>query len=86
MGILFITILIQSTVKNNTLLENGMPQALADGEFVVYFQPKVRVDTRTLVGAEALIRWKRDGKIISPADFIPIAERTGFIMKLICLF
>lgn len=68
--------------KQLTLLENGMPQALADGEFVVYFQPKVRVDTRTLVGAEALIRWKRDGKIISPADFIPIAERTGFIMKL----
>lgn len=59
-----------------------MPQALTDGEFVVYFQPKVRVDTRTLVGAEALIRWKRDGKIVSPADFIPIAERTGFIMKL----
>ena len=59
-----------------------MPQALADGEFVVYFQPKVRVDTRTLVGAEALIRWKRDGEIVSPADFIPIAERTGFIMKL----
>ena len=68
--------------KQLTLLENGMPQALTDGEFVVYFQPKVRVDTRTLVGAEALIRWKRDGKIVSPADFIPIAERTGFIMKL----
>lgn len=68
--------------KQLTLLESGMPQALADGEFVVYFQPKVRVDTRTLVGAEALIRWKRDGEIISPADFIPIAERTGFIMKL----
>lgn len=68
--------------KQLTLLESGMPQALADGEFVVYFQPKVRVDTRTLVGAEALIRWKRDGEIVSPADFIPIAERTGFIMKL----
>lgn len=68
--------------KQLTLLESGMPQALADGEFVVYFQPKVRVDTRTLVGAEALIRWMRDGKVISPADFIPIAERTGFIMKL----
>lgn len=65
-----------------TLLESDMPQALTDGEFIVYYQPKVRIDTRTLVGAEALIRWKRDGKVISPADFIPIAERTGFIMKL----
>lgn len=65
-----------------TLLESDMPQALADGEFIVYYQPKVRIDTRTLVGAEALIRWNRDGKVISPADFIPIAERTGLIMKL----
>lgn len=65
-----------------TLLESNMPQALADGEFIVYYQPKVRIDTRTLVGAEALIRWNRDGKVISPADFIPIAERTGLIMKL----
>lgn len=65
-----------------TLLESDMPQAFADGEFIVYYQPKVRVDTRTLVGAEALIRWQRDGKVISPADFIPIAERTGLIMKL----
>lgn len=65
-----------------TLLESNMPQALADGEFIVYYQPKVRIDTRTLVGAEALIRWNRDDKVISPADFIPIAERTGLIMKL----
>lgn len=65
-----------------TLLESDMPQALTDGEFIVYYQPKVRIDTRTLVGAEALIRWNRDGKVISPADFIPIAERTGLIMKL----
>lgn len=65
-----------------TLLESDMPQALAYGEFIVYYQPKVRIDTRTLVGAEALIRWNRDGRVISPADFIPIAERTGLIMKL----
>ncbi len=65
-----------------TLLENDMPQALANNEFIVYYQPKVCVETRTMVGAEALIRWRHNGEIISPGDFIPIAERTGLIMQL----
>ena len=65
-----------------TILENDMPHALANNEFIVYYQPKVRVDTRTMVGAEALIRWRHEGQIVSPADFIPIAERTGLIMQL----
>ncbi len=65
-----------------TLLEKQMPDALENNEFVVCFQPKVCVDTRTLVGAEALVRWKKDGRLISPMDFIPIAERTGFIRKI----
>lgn len=65
-----------------TLLESEMPAALINNEFKVYFQPKVQVDTRTMIGAEALIRWQRKEKLISPSEFIPVAERTGFIKKL----
>lgn len=65
-----------------TLLESEMPVALENDEFVVYFQPKVQIDSRMLVGAEALIRWRKNGRLIPPMDFIPIAERTGFIRKL----
>ena len=65
-----------------TLLESEMPSALQNDEFVVYYQPKVQIDSRMLVGAEALIRWKKNGKLIPPMDFIPIAEHTGFIRKL----
>ena len=64
------------------ILESEMPEALNNNEFVVYYQPKVRIDNRTLTGAEALIRWKKNGKLISPMDFIPIAEHTGFIKHL----
>ncbi|MBR4305571.1 MAG: EAL domain-containing protein, partial [Ruminiclostridium sp.] len=64
------------------ILESEMPDALNNNEFVVYYQPKVRIDNCTLTGAEALIRWKRNGKLVSPMDFIPIAEHTGFIRHL----
>lgn len=64
------------------ILESEMPEALNNNEFVVYYQPKVRIDNRMLTGAEALIRWNKNGKLISPMDFIPIAEHTGFIRHL----
>ena len=49
-------------------------EALKSGEFRPYYQPKVNTKTRTIVGAEALVRWLRDGKIITPGEFIPVLE------------
>jgi len=57
--------------------------ALKNGEFVLYYQPQVARDGERVVGVEALIRWDRPGVgVIAPADFLPIAERTGFIIPL----
>ena len=58
------------------------PQALKNREFVVYYQPKVTLADNKLHGAEALVRWVRDGKIISPIDFIPVLEREGTVCAL----
>ncbi|MFC3343889.1 EAL domain-containing protein [Paenibacillus abyssi] len=64
-------------------LERRMPVALEQGEFTVYYQPKLSLDSNTIIGAEALLRWKHpELGMISPQEFIPIAERTGFIIKL----
>lgn len=64
-------------------LEGNLRQAVANREFAVYFQPKVASAPATLVGAEALVRWQHsDGTLVSPVDFIPLAEETGLIVPL----
>ena len=55
---------------------------LDNDEFKVYYQPKVETDTYHLIGAEALVRWYRKGKLISPCEFIPIIEQNGSICNL----
>lgn len=48
----------------------------------LYYQPKVELRGNRIVGYEALIRWNKNGKIISPLEFIPFAERSGVIMEI----
>lgn len=63
-------------------IKRAVEQALSHGEIVPYFQPKVDVNTRTLVGAEALARWRtKDGALVSPAEFIPVCEQSGLIVS-----
>ncbi|MBF0268312.1 MAG: EAL domain-containing protein [Alphaproteobacteria bacterium] len=61
-------------------LEHRLRRALSAGEFVLFYQPKIRVEADTLTGMEALIRWiEPDRGMVSPADFIPVAEESGLI-------
>ena len=60
-----------------------MDAALAEQQFIVYFQPKYQLKKMAPYGAEALVRWKKpNGEIVLPNEFIPIFERNGFITKL----
>jgi len=62
---------------------NQLRQALTDGDFVVHYQPQVEIQSKRIVGAEALIRWMDRGRGLRlPADFIPLAEETGLIVEL----
>lgn len=63
-------------------LERAMREAISSGGFELFYQAKVFPDNDTLHGFEALIRWRHDGKLISPMDFIPIAEETGMIIEI----
>lgn len=67
----------------NQMIENNFISALKNRKFVVYYQPKVDIITEKVIGAEALVRWKRtDGSMVSPGDFIPVYENDGQIQKL----
>lgn len=64
-------------------IEDNMETALANGEFVVYLQPKYNPADNRLVGAEALVRWQHPEKgLIPPGKFIPFFEENGFITKI----
>ena len=60
-----------------------MPKALRDREFTFDLQPKCNMTNGKIIGAEALVRWKKpDGTIIMPNEFIPVLEKNGFITNL----
>ena len=62
---------------------DSMEFALKDGQFQVYFQPKYRIRDDQMAGAEALVRWTHPKwGMLSPAEFIPLFEKNGFITKL----
>ncbi len=71
------------TIEINRNIELEMEDALKNGEFQVYFQPKVNMITTDLYGAEALSRWVHpaDG-VRPPVTYIPVFEKNGFISKL----
>jgi diguanylate cyclase (GGDEF)-like protein/PAS domain S-box-containing protein len=57
--------------------------AIDHGELILYFQPKIHMQTRRVIGVEALVRWKHPHRgMIPPDDFIPLAERSGLIRPL----
>jgi len=61
---------------------NACKLGMENQEFVAYYQPKVDAITNRLCGAEALARWVRDGKLVPPAEFVPILEKDGLITQL----
>jgi len=64
-------------------IENELSRALESGEFHLVYQPQVDVATGAVVAYETLTRWQKpDGRFISPATFIPVAEDNGFIVTL----
>ena len=62
--------------------DTDFKKALDDENIVVYYQPKVNILTNEIVGAEALVRWKREGRVDSPSVFIPILEADGNVREL----
>lgn len=69
--------------KRKMEIEQDLPQSINKNQLFLVYQPKVNVNINEIIGVEALIRWKHPKfGVISPGEFIPIAEETGFIFEL----
>ena len=74
---------MNANIQSNVLLLSQLRTALARQEFVLHYQPVVRLDTGAWMGAEALIRWQHPQKgLVPPGDFIPAAEKSGLIVEM----
>lgn len=79
----FFTPEIGAQVQARISMEHDLNLALSNHEFSLHFQPQVDLQTGRVTGAEALVRWQHPTKgMISPAQFIPVAEEIGLIGKL----
>jgi len=79
---LFYTRQMTERIAEKVTLENKLRRALEKDEFVLYYQPKVDVDTRSMVSVEALIRWRSpELGLVAPMEFIPLLEETGLILQ-----
>jgi predicted signal transduction protein with EAL and GGDEF domain len=79
----FFTAEMHSQIRRTLRLENALRRALEREELALHYQPQFDIETRAIVGVEALLRWKHpELGMVSPADFIPIAEDSGLILPI----
>jgi len=73
----------QSIALERIDTEEALRRAVGNGELRLHYQPELDLDSGSIVGFEALVRWERpDGRLIPPGDFIPLAEETGIIVEI----
>jgi predicted signal transduction protein with EAL and GGDEF domain len=76
----FFEVIMDARLQQRRVLEQDLRRAVVDGEFELFYQPQVDARTETITGCEALLRWNHPTRgMVSPIEFIPVAEEIGVI-------
>jgi diguanylate cyclase (GGDEF)-like protein/PAS domain S-box-containing protein len=79
----YFTAQMNVAVKRRMTLESALRRAVMRRDFLLHYQPQIDLDSGEILAVEALVRWKtEDGGMVSPGDFIPLAEETGLINEI----
>ena len=70
--------------REDQMVVLDVKDGLRNGEFIFYVQPQVMVKSGKIIGGEALARWNHKGQLVSPARFVPVLEKTGYIFQIDC--
>jgi diguanylate cyclase (GGDEF)-like protein len=73
---------MEESINRRLTMTQDLKLAIEQEQFELYYQPKVHLATNQFVGAEALIRWRKDGTLIYPNEFISVAEESGLIVEI----
>lgn len=78
----FFTAEMNAEAMEQLQLRAALRRALENGEFELHYQPQIELKSQRVTGVEALLRWRRDGELVSPGRFIPVAEESGLIVPI----
>lgn len=78
----FVSEKVRQQIYREKQIEAGFMEALQNGAFRAFYQPKVETDSYHIVGAEALARLEYEGRLVPPMEFVPVLERNGMICEL----
>ena len=75
--------IMTDSAVNYLLLENDLRRGIEQNEILLHYQPQINLNTGKIIGLEALVRWNsKERGMVSPVNFIPLAEETGVIEPL----
>ncbi|MET0787447.1 MAG: EAL domain-containing protein, partial [Paenisporosarcina sp.] len=81
--VIFFNFEMKEVFEKQLMMEQGLREAMKDNQFLLHYQPQINIETNQTEGIEALIRWKHpEWGMISPIEFIPLAESTGNIQAI----